>query len=431
MPQSATSRQLAGVLLLVACAATILAGVMDGSGRLLGGAAAGGAAILLWPQTTRRSRWQTLILAGLGFAGVGYGVSRGVSPDVARIISGNMGLIALLIGITFLQLVTSADSDDDAGRPGPRAFRTTSLGVHLFGAVINMSAVFIVGDRMRRYGPLRRLHGILLTRSFSTAGLWSPFFAAMGAALSFAPGAQILVLIAIGTSLTLVALGTTWFTMARQADHAFHGYPLKYANLRVPAIMAVLVIIAHLLLPDVPILIIVTATAPLIALAYLLPRGRTGRRTLIDHIRFNLPGINNEVWLFISAGVLAAGIASVLAATGDWQPFSRVTALEAWLVAGGITAIAAIGIHPIITVAAAATLLDGLPTNENLLAMAFLFGWTMGMCINPLSGLNLSLQARYGIQGIDMMRANARYVMGMLLVFGALLWLAEHLLGGY
>lgn len=429
MPKPSPYGQAAGVLLALAGAGTVLAGLTDGPGRLLAGAAAWLAALLLWKGASVRSKGQTLSLIGLGCAGMTYGLWHGVMPDPGRVLSGNIGLIALIVGVSFLQLIAAPDREETPAPRGPRAFRSTSLGLHLFAAVINMSTVFIVADRLRRYGPLKQLHGLLITRSFSAAAFWSPFFASMAAALSFLPDARILVLIAAGIPLAIVGTAITWTTIAPRAGNDFRGYPMRYRNLRIPGVMAVAVIVIHLLAPGIPVLVVVTLLAPLITALVLLPQGRSGGRVLGNHVRYNLPTMSNELWLFLSAGVLAAGIGSVIVAMGDWTPFTRFTALEAWIVAISITGISVFGIHPVITSAAFTSLLGPLDIDHNLMAMAILCGWALGMGVNPLSGLNLSLQARYGIDGLDMLRGNARYAIVMLLMFGLVVWLTEQLVG--
>ena len=95
--------------------------------------------------------------------------------------------------------------DDERDPRGPAALWRTLLGVHLFGSVINLSAVMILGDRQSRRQPLAPLQATVLSRGFSLAAHWSPFFAAMGVALSNSPGARLLMLSSVG--LPVAALG--------------------------------------------------------------------------------------------------------------------------------------------------------------------------------------------------------------------------------
>ena len=61
---------------------------------------------------------------------------------------------------------------------------------HLFGSVINLSAVMILGDRQSRRAPMTPLQAAVLSRFRAGLALVA-VFAAMGIALSNAPGAQL------------------------------------------------------------------------------------------------------------------------------------------------------------------------------------------------------------------------------------------------
>ena len=66
----------------------------------------------------------------------------------------------MLASITLLRLLTPPLREDEAELPrGAGTYLRSMLGVHAFGAVINISAVIIMADRLTRtsrpYGNLR------------------------------------------------------------------------------------------------------------------------------------------------------------------------------------------------------------------------------------------------------------------------------------
>lgn len=412
-------RRTAGWLLITTAVLIVLSALHAPALRPVAGAAAWAACGLLIPDLARRSLWQGggLILAGA--LGLAWGLTRGVSVDWERAVAANSGLIALLIGVSFLQLVALPRQSADRPPPrGPAAFRNTQIGTHLFGAVINLSTVFIVGDRLARHAGMPRELTILLTRSFSAAALWSPFFAAMAAALAFAPDARLVHLLATGLPLAGAALLGTYWTVGRHVDSQLPGYPVRYDSLVLPGALAATVLGLHFVYPEVSAIALITLLAPLLAILLLIPRGRSGRRALRQQVNENLPRMGNELALFLGAGVLAAGLASVLATTQDWVPFHEFGPLQAWLTLVMMIGLAAVGVHPVISVATFGALLEPLDPHHSLLAATFLAGWALGVCVSPLSGLTLSFQGRYGVDGLLIARWNLGYVLWMLALCG-------------
>lgn len=86
------------------------------------------------------------------------------------------------------------------------------------------------------------------------------------------------------------------------------------------------------------------------------------------------------------------------------------------------------GLHPIIGVSVLASMLDLTAGQQTLFAFVGLASWAVGTSVGPLSGINLSLQGRYGVSGTSMMRHNLGYAAIMtLLVVAAILMLEARL----
>jgi hypothetical protein len=393
------------------------------------------AALLLSYRLGRRQRIQSGWLLGLGLAGIAWGGWRGAAPDLTQILAANQGLVSLLTAVSFLRLVARPEA---AGRdaPPPRgraALWRTLIGVHLFGAVINLSTVVILGDRMATRGRLGKRRALALSRGFAAAAFWSPFFSAMAAALTYAPGARPATVVLAGLPMAAVSL---WLT-AREIDPEnpklgapFVGYPMRFGALWIPGLLVAIVLTVHALAPRWSILAIIALSAPLLTAGILLAqRGREAWAPLGDHIRHGLAGTVNELALFLSAGVLAAGLTGMTRQLDGWLPFERFGPPQASVLLVVMIGLAALGVHPVITIAACGVWLAPLHPEPNLLAITLLMAWGIGVPANPLSGLHLIMQGRYRIDGYAFLRWNAGYVLKCLGAGVALLYLYGVLLG--
>ena len=416
---------LAGVLLTLMIAASVL----PGRSLLLAGLLGWAAALLLSYRLGHRQRIQSAWLIGLGGAGIAWGALHGASLPLNQVLAGNQGLVSLLAAVSFLRLITQPGTADDRQPPprGRKALWRTLIGVHLFGAVINLSTVVILGDRMTTRGRLGKRRALALSRGFAAAAFWSPFFSAMAAALTYAPGARLGIVVLAGLPMAAIAL---WLT-ARDIDPEdptlgapFIGYPMRFGALWIPGLLVAIVLSVHALVPHWSILAIITLSAPLLTLVILLAREQRGAwPPLRDHIRRGLAGTVNELALFLAAGVLAAGLTSLTHALGGWLPFAYFGPTQASLLLLAMVGSAALGVHPVITIAACGVWLAPLHPDPNLLAITLLMAWAIGVPANPLSGLHLMMQGRYGIDGYAFLRWNVDYVLkclgaGIILLYG-------------
>ncbi len=421
---------LAGFLLTLMIAAS----VMPGTSLLPAGILGWSAALLLSDRLGQRQRIQTGWLIGLGVVGIAWGALHGAPLNLSQILAGNQGLVSLLAAVSFLRLVTRPEAaNSDAPPPrGRKALWRTLIGVHLFGAVINLSTVVILGDRMTTHGRLGKRRALALSRGFAAAAFWSPFFSAMAAALTYAPGAKLGVVILAGLPMAALSL---WLT-TREIDPEnprlgapFIGYPMNFGALWIPGLLVAIVLALHALIPRWSILAIITLSAPLLTVAILRVRERgNAGASLKAHVTQGLASTVNELALFLAAGILAAGLTSLTWTMGGWLPFNHFGPLQASLLLAAMVGIAALGVHPIISIAACGVWLTPLHPEPNLLAITLLMAWAIGVPANPLSGLHLMMQGRYGIDGYAFLRWNGAYVLKclgagatLLYVYGALL----------
>ena len=361
----------------------------------------------------------------IGIGCIAWSVYKGQQFQLEEILGSNLGLISMLVAVSFLGLVSQPAAAKSQNLPrGRRAVTSTLSGVHLFGAVINLSSVFILGDRMTHNKPMSREQAIALTRGFSAAAFWSPFFAAMGVAYTFAPGAELQSIMLAGIPLAFIALLITWLELSR-IDKAveFYGYPMNYSSLWLPALLAVCVFAVRHQKPDFPILTLITLLAPAISLLVLLQHPRRTVSRLQQHITERVPRMSNELSLFLAAGVLSYGLHLVQSSTSGWLPFDSFGGPEAVLCLGFSLLMALFGIHPIISISLLGPLLTPLNPDQSLMAMMFLASWALGSAVGPLSGMNLAVQGRYGIEAVSLTRWNLPYAAIMFIPTAVVLYL--------
>ncbi|WP_210397300.1 hypothetical protein [Motiliproteus sediminis] len=379
---------------------------------------------VLFARLSLIQRSQTLVMFGLGGLAAVAGLVRDADPALLwRALYANQSLIAMLGAVAFLRLVTRVDAEV---RPLPRgrpALWRTLLGVHLFGAVINMSALVIVGDRLARRGRLNRLQAQLLSRGFSLAAHWSPFFVAMGVALTQAPGSRLATLSLVGlvpAGLGLLIAG--WGLSRQRGAERLRGYPVAFGALWVPLLLAAGVLVLRYPWPDISVITLVSLLSLLVTVVLLFWRlGLAAWATLRQQIVVELPRMAGELVLFLSAGVLSVGIAVLV---DGWQLQLDMIRFDApaaamllWLMVG----LAVLGVHPLISIATASGLLGPVP-DPNLLALVFLMAWALGVAASPLSGMHMALQGRYGIPAHRFVGWNGRYILAMLLLDSAVLF---------
>ena len=400
----------------------------------LAGAASWLAALALWPWVAPNQRRQVVALCALGLGGVAWSAREGASVDWLALFTQNHQILAMLAAVSFLKLIYQPARDEVAGHArGRGAFVRTMLGLNLFGAAINISAMTIVGDRLARQAPggssgalLDRRTTLLLCRAFSSAVFYSPFIGGMALALSYAPAARLPVVMSFGIPLALFGLWYVYRDAQRAGPGAlddFDGYPVRFESLSIPGVLALGVMLVHAVAPGLPVLAIVTGLAPLVVLAALLAR-RGPRACFVEltrHVGAGLPAMGGELVLFLGAGIMAVGVAGAFSALSVQLPFSSFSASAASGVLAASLVTSFLGVHPVVAVTVLAALVAPLEPDPNLLVMTFVAAWGIGCAVNPFSGITLTLQGRYGADAWSFPRWNFVYGLVMFAAASVLL----------
>lgn len=340
--------------------------------------------------------------------------------NIIKVFTVNQYLLTLLIGVGFLRLIAIPKKDKQKKLPkGKVSFFKTYLGVHLFGSVINLSSLILVADKFYKKAPLTNAQIILLTRAFASDAYWSPFFVAFAAAITYAPQLSTSIILVNGIFLALVAFFISYIEVLKNKElniSEFRGYPLSFDSLYLPICLAFFVLITNHYYPDIKVIILVSSFAFLLTLVVLpIKKGlKKAKEKISEHINKELPNMKMEMSLFLIAGMFGISIGSILIGLDLALPFEKFD----WFVASILLAIfiilAFVGIHPIITIAIIGDFLSSV--NHTLLAITFLMAWSTTVSTSPFSGLNLTIVARYKVEGKRIFMLNILYALKMYMV---------------
>ncbi len=386
---------------------------------------------LLWPGLGRQQHVQALAFMGVGAAAMVWAAGRGTPPDFERLLAQNQPILSMLAAVTALRLLNPPARPGEPELPrGVGAYLRSMLGVHAFGAVINVSAVVIMADRLARVRPLDPNQAQLLSRSFSAVAFHSPFIGGVALALAYTPGSNPLVLMAFGVPLALAAFALlSWYACSGRCEYIedFRGYPVHPEDLRVPLVLGAAVLTAAALTSGYSVLSLITLLAPLVVAIALLRRGgvRGLRAAADDYVRTRAPEMGGELALFLGAGVMAAGLVSASAAAGGWMFFDRLDAFHASLLVLACIVTSAACIHPVVIVGVVAPLVERIDLDPTFLAVALAMGWGLGCAVNPMSGVNVVLSSRYGVGNWRLARRNLPFGGALYAVAVGLLYLYQ------
>ena len=432
--QSGT-RTAAGVLLAGMLTIGIAGAVWPGVPALAAPLVAWCAFGLLAPRLDRKQRRQALVFVAVGTLALVWGISRGAELRVERVLGQNQPILSMLASITLLRLLNPPVGDTEPELPrGLGAYLRSMVGVHAFGAIINISAVIIMADRLARATPLTMSQAQLLSRAFTAVAFFSPFIGGVALALAYTPGSNPLLLLAFGGPLALVALALlTWYARSGRVDdiERFRGYPVHFESLRVPLVLGTAVLLAYSQTTAYSVLTLITMLTPVVVgVALIAGDGPSGAcRSLRDYVTTRLPEMGGELALFLSAGVLAAGLVSVFAANSAWVLFDTFDAGDASLLLAVFVLTSLVCLHPVVVVSVIVPLLHSIAPDPSFVAIVLAMGWGLGCAVNPMSGINLVLATRYGANNWALGRDNIAFSATLYPVAVGLIYLYERAIG--
>ncbi len=388
------------------------------------------AAFLLVPDVDYRQQRTLAVLLVLGLVLMGYGYQHGAHFLWVDVLSRNTLLLSMLLSVSFLKLITLPKNLTTlVNLPrGRSAFRNTLISVALFGSVINLSAPIVIADRLHAERKINFFTARSIIRVFTACACWSPFFAGTAVVLTYVENVRLSLIVISGFPFLLLTVVAVYFLARRYDDDEladFRGFPLQAGSLWVPAVLAIMVMLAYGTVPSFSILGSIACCALALTVTTLLLRkgGASTLKTLTHFVRNETPRSVNEVTLFLAAGVLATGLIGLVDIGVITPPLQSFTTVNAAQVLAVMTLIAACGIHPVIQISGLTPILLAVNPPPTLLALTFLFAWSLGTCASPLSGTNLVFQGRYDISALKLAVRNWAYVGMMYCIAVGLLFL--------
>lgn len=350
--------------------------------------------------------------------------------EIGQALSANHKLIAIIAAVGFLRLITQTGSEEEPLPVGKQAMIKTIWGLHLFSSVITLTAMMIFGSRIEKDAKLNRLHAIMFSRTFAAGCFWSPFYVAIATALFYAPGSELYILSLAGLPIAFFGLMLTSWQISRDPDCPDSaGFPIHLDALVIPLTLSVLVITLHLLLPDFSVLTLITMLSLAMTFVMLFfKQGGSAISLVTNHIRTALPAVIREVSLFLAAGVMSTGLTILILNSQLSLSLSEFTPVTGIIFLVLAILVSVVGVHPIITISIAGSLLAGSNFDGNFLGICMMMMWGLGIVISPLSGVNLAIQGRFGFSSFAFLRWNAAYVFNMVLFCSLLLLLYSRVL---
>ena len=407
-------------------AASVAHGLAPAFPREVGVLAAWLAGCAVWRRLPRRAQLQVGLMIGIGLACIAVAAARGVDVEWGDVTGRSLPILTLLAGVAFLRLVYVADAARRAGTAAPRglgAYLRTMAGVHLFGAVINVSALVVFTERLARTAPLARREVALLGRSYSMVAYYSPFIGGVALALGLVPGVRFTEMVLAGVALSVVGfLVIVCLGRLEEGEGIsdFRGYPFRLESLWLPFALVGSVAAVHWMWPSLSVLLLVALLAPPLAIGVQAVRsGVTGAaRTVARFALAELPGMSGELTLFLAAGVLGGGLTSLVAAYPAIVPAFTLSAATGTVAVAGVVACAMAGVHPLVSITTLVAVTLPASPDPTLLAAVCVTGWGIGSAAGPYTGISLVLAARSGMSSWTFPRMNALFCAIMVLAAG-------------
>lgn len=300
----------------------------------------------------------------------------------------------------------------------------------LLAPILNLGSVRIIHEFLEEI----KLPSLMSAKSyhvgFTTAILWSPYFGSVSLVLLYLNiSYKDFIAYGIGLSLLSLLVGNILFAFWEKAhplaDELAPVVPLEksHRNQLIKLVLFVVILMSSCLIIEIlthwSMIVIVCLVSILIPVLFgVVTKGwKQLIPPIIDFRDRTVPMLNNEIMLFMSAGMLAFALKGTKVANGVSSFLSQLAhqsfilfALAVMLI---VLCITYIGIHQIAAVGALAMQLNAaeLGMSNIGLALLLLLVWSISTALSPFSGLNLMVSRFSGISGVQTgLRANGLHL---------------------
>jgi hypothetical protein len=300
----------------------------------------------------------------------------------------------------------------------------------LLAPILNLGSVRIIHEFLEEI----KLPSVMSAKSyhvgFTSAILWSPYFGSVSLVLSYlnVPFKDYVVY-GIGLSLLSLLIGNILFAFWEKAhplsEKLVPIMPLEnsHRNQLIKLVIFVVILMGSCLVVEIvthwSMIVIVCLVSIIFPVLFGIVTKEWKRMipSIIDFRDRTVPMLNNEIMLFMSAGMLAFALKGTSVAnkvsTFLGQLAHQSFILFALVVLLIVLTITYIGIHQIAVVGALAMQLNAaeLGISNIGLALLLLLVWAISTALSPFSGLNLMVSRFSGISGVQTgLRANGLHL---------------------
>ncbi|WP_338472199.1 hypothetical protein R4Z10_05490 [Niallia sp. XMNu-256] len=312
----------------------------------------------------------------------------------------------------------------------------------VLGPILNLGSVRIIHDFLEELKLPSAMSARSYVVGFSTAMLWSPYFASVTLVLHYQNVAYSdYFFYGIGLSILSLILGNVLFafwakknTLNVEVTESSIPFTNNHRRNLYKLILFVILLISACLAIEkvtqwsmVVIVCLLSIMVPLLMGAFaqdwkeLLP-------PLIDFKDHTVPLMNNEIMLFMSAGMLAYALKGTSIMNGV-SSFLTVLSRQSFILFAIaivliVFCITFIGIHQIAAIGVLAMQLDPseLGISNLALALTLLLTWTTTTALSPFSGLNLMVSRFSSISGNKLgLRINGPHLLAVVFIGIALI----------
>ncbi|WP_428911414.1 hypothetical protein [Niallia sp. Krafla_26] len=404
------------------------------------------ALLAFFGSTTKADRFPRII--GLSMMTIGFIIELGKGTGINGISEGIFLILPLLCLITLVPLIAvplrlggyfesvSILLGNFLHQPKKLYAGITST-LFVLGPILNLGSVRIIHDFLEELKLPPAMSAKSYVVGFSTAMLWSPYFASVTLVLHYQHVAyRDYFIYGIGLSILSLLLGNLFFAFWARKNTLNFGaaaLPVPFTNHHrrnlYKLVLFVFLLISSCLVMEKlthwSMVVIVCLLSIIVPLLYGLftKKWKMLLPPLIDFKDRTVPMLNNEIMLFMSAGMLAYalkdtsimnGVSAFLTVLS--QKSFILFAIAIFVIVFGITFI---GIHQIAAVGVLAMQLDSseLGISSLALTLTLLLTWATTTALSPFSGLNLMVSRFSSIAGNQIgLRINGAHLLTLVFI---------------
>ena len=359
----------------------------------------------------------------------------------------NLPLLSLIILVPMLSIPLKAEGYFQSvqhylerwSSDNRKIFGSISFFLFFLGPILNLGSIRILHETIKDF----KSEPILLAKSylvgFSTVILWSPYFASVAMVLHYL-NVPLMDYLPLGLSLAIVQLiiGNLlfWGWLHKKkpgnllpARNIIEGdksglHKRKMIDLLLLIVFLMIIIFSTEYLTKWPMMFIVSLLSVVYPISWAIVKKKKSdfQHSFQEYKSLAVPRMNNEVVLFLSAGLFAQSLTGTFIADQIKLFMTNIAGISFLLfiitVIAGILLLTFLGIHQIVVVTVLATQMNPelIGTAPEVLALLLMVSWSMSSVLSPVNPLNLIVSNAVKRSGIAVgFKWNGLYLISMLI----------------